>query len=302
VSFVKYLNPATTLRHLMKVWRTPHVLPSELATRDAMNRSVARGLLAERYPELLQPDSNPLAPFELKVFSMNGEDGILLHLLSKVGTSSRRFVEFGIGDGRECNTAILSLHLGWSGLLMDIGAGDVAKARKFYRDEGAGDRVRIECHAITAENLDPLLTQYGMSDIDVISIDIDGNDYWVWKSMKAARPRIAILEYNPSFGADRAVTIPYQPTFSRFRGHQSGNYHGASLMALTKLGTSMGYELVGCDSSGSNAFFVRNDLMAPAKLKAIAPEQAFMPSTTRLRKWSEAEQWESIKHLPLVEV
>ena len=91
---------------------------------------------------------------------------------------------------------------------------------------------------------------------DLLSIDIDGNDYWVWNAIDG-QPRLVVIEYNSSFGPDRAVTIPYDPSFDRFQHHPFGIYHGASIAALAKLGAAKGYALVGGDSNGVNAFFVR---------------------------------------------
>lgn len=307
MAFLKFLNPFTIYRRLLSVWRLPSVVEAGFTVRDEMAQSVAAHVLRRQYPALHQGGGspNPLAAHEVKVCSMNGEDGILLHLFSRIGTTDGRFVEFGIGDGRECNTANLSLHFGWSGLLMDINEQDVARARAFYDDRlgGERDRVRIARHAVTAESINDLLGRYGMTGtLDLLSIDIDGNDWWVWRAITVATPRVVVVEYNPSFGMNRSVTIPYQPAFSRFVGHPSGFYYGASLAALTALGKAKGYALVGCDSSGSNAFFVRADLLPSTDLVERSADAAFMPSRTRLRTTSSEDQWKTVRHLPLVEV
>jgi hypothetical protein len=236
---------------------------------------------------------------ELRVHSQNGEDGLLLHVFSKVGATNRRLVEFGIGDGRQCNAANLILNFGWSGLLMDCDATHVMRARNFYHDERGipPQRLRIEECLVTRDNIDAVLERYGTkAEIDLLSIDIDGNDYWVWKAMQVVEPRVVAIEYNASFGASDPLVAVYDPRFDRKAKHPSGWYHGASLPALARLGSRRGYALVGCDSSGVNAFFVRRDL-AQGRLMELAPAEAFYPNRRRLRRASEREQLARLRGL-----
>jgi hypothetical protein len=155
-------------------------------------------------------------------------------------------VEFGVEDGSECNTRFLRERLGWTGLLMD--GGDHATP--------VGD-VRREF--ITAENICSLFEKYRVpKEFDLLSIDIDGNDYWVWQAIRGYSPRIVVIEYNSSIGPDESKTVPYDPAF-----HWDGtNYFGASILALTKLGRAKGYTLIGCDNQGINAFYLRDDLLS----------------------------------------
>lgn len=242
---------------------------------------------------------------ELSVYSQNGEDGILLYLFSRIGTTSRTFVEFGVGDGTECNSANLSINFAWSGLLMDGGEENMRHARRFY-DRVLGERaasVAVAKRWITAENIDELIGEHGIrGEIDLLSVDIDGNDYWVWRAIRSVDPRVVVVEYNPSFGIDNAVTVPYDPAFQRRAKHPSGFYHGASLRALAALGGEKGYVLVGCDSRGVNAFFVRRDVAEARGLRPVAPEDAFFPSATRSEVMSTDEQFALVRHLELVRV
>jgi hypothetical protein len=236
---------------------------------------------------------------ELSVHSQNGEDGILLHLFSVIGTTDRRFVEFGMGDGITCNTANLSRNWGWGGLLMDAEDFRVARARRTYGQWGLGERVAIRRRFVTAENIDATLREAGFADTwDLLSIDIDGNDYWVWNAIHG-QPRLVVIEYNSSFGPDRAVTIPYDPSFDRFRYHPSGIYHGASIAALAKLGAPKGYALVGGDSNGVNAFFVRVDLLT-TELVEVPAQAAWAPSAERTMP--QAEQEAILASFPTVEL
>lgn len=257
--------------------------------------TAAQALLA-RYPELAAPAA-PLNRHEARVYSQNGEDGIIAWLFSRVGAPRRTFVEFGIGDGSECNSANLSRTLGWIGLLMEADADQAERARVFY-DRLPGVRVLRE--RVTPDNIDGLLWEHAPPDVDLLSLDIDGNDLWVWRAITAIEPRVVVIEYNATFGPERSVTVPYKDGFDRYREHVSGFYHGASLAALAKVGADKGYALVGCDSRGANAFFVRRELTSEL-LRAVEPREAFFPLWERAHLTLE-EQQRRIAHLPLVEV
>jgi hypothetical protein len=235
---------------------------------------------------------------EFRVFSQNGEDGILLYIFSQIGTTNRRFIEFGFADGRECNTANLSIHFGWSGLMLD-GSEKWARGGRAYfgsRKELRPGQVETAQAFVTAENINELFTGHGMSgEIDLLSIDIDGNDYWVWKAIQVVTPRVVVIEYNASFTVERSVTIPYRPNFELVRPC----YHGASLEALTRLGKHKGYSLVGCDSNGCNAFFVRDDVLRD-KLPVLAAREAFYPQY--YRNPDPEIDWRSVQDLPFAEV
>jgi hypothetical protein len=236
---------------------------------------------------------------EIRVYSQNGEDGLLHYIFHKIGTTNRRFVEFGIEDGRECNTANLSINFGWNGLLMDGDEEYVAKAKRYYRNkpEIKPSQVKIVKCFVTAENINKVLMDNGVEgEIDLLSIDIDGNDYWVFKAITAIDPRVVIIEYNASLGSGKSLAVEYDQNFVRYKKHRSGYYHGASLMALTKLANSKGYKLVGCESSGTNAFFVKEKLLTE-DLHEVSVQDAYYPHFRRLKNESTSEQFERIKHL-----
>lgn len=180
--------------------------------------------------------------FELVRYSQNGEDGIIKMILHKIGVTNRFFVEFGVEDGKECNTRALR-ESGWDGLQMDC----VAQKDSFIRKE-----------LITSENINTIFRKYCVpKEFDVLSIDVDGNDYWIWKALESYSPRLVIIEYNSSIGKDQSRVMKYDPGFRWDRT----DYFGASLLALRRLGESKGYSLIGTDSSGTNAFFVRKELV-----------------------------------------
>lgn len=232
---------------------------------------------------------------EFKVFSKNGGDGILLYIFSKVGVTDRTFIEMGVEDGRECNTANLSLNFGWKGLLIDANEAGIKSAGAFYNEKlgKMSDNVKTIASFITAENVNRLFLDNGFRDeIDLLSIDIDGNDYWIWKTINAVRPRVVVAEYNDVFGL-RPITVRYNSSFH----YQNDSYFGASLTALTKLAKEKGYLLIGCDSYGHDAFFVRKDV-AEGNFIELSAEEAFYSNPIVLSKIGSADQqFEKIKHL-----
>lgn len=245
---------------------------------------------------------------EFQVYSQWGEDGIVQWLLRHVPVDNPVFVEFGIGDYRESNTRFLLIAGNWSGLVMDSSAAHIERLRRdpvYWKHN-----LKSACAFVTAENIDALLERHGVKgDIGLLSIDIDGNDYWVWRALTVVRPAIVIVEYNARFGAERAVTVPYEPRFDRGEAHYSCIYYGASLAALARLADRKGYALVGCNSAGNNAFFVRRDCLGRT-VSERAPGEAYVAAAFReardrsgnLAFLSAQEERALLKDLQLVEV
>lgn len=269
-------------------------------------QKVTRLFLQQRYPEITGAgsDSAALGDHELSIYSQEGVDGLLLQIFSKIGAVRRRFVEIGCGDGRECNTANLSLNLGWSGALIDSDELRLASARKFYGRmlQHKSAEVRIVNAHLTPENVNQVVAAAGESgEIDLLSTDVDGNDYWIWKALSVVEPRVVVAEYNASFGPEAAVTVPYDPNFECSKAHPSGFYHGASLAALSKLGAAKGYALVAVESQGVNAVFVRQSL-AEGVFPTLHSIEAYVPHFQRGKKMGQAEQYALIKDLEVVTV
>jgi hypothetical protein len=216
---------------------------------------------------------------EFRVFSQWGEDGIIQFLSRHIPIENKTFVEFGVQDYLESNTRFLVVKDNWSGLVIDGSAENIGKIRRseiYWRHH-----IRAERAFITRENINDIIGSAGISgDIGLLSIDIDGNDYWVWQAIDVVKPRIVVTEYNSRFGADRAVSVPYDPQFVRSRAHYSMIYYGASLAALARLGETKGYALVGCNSAGNNAFFVRKDIQ-PAGLPGLSAREAYVRASFR---------------------
>lgn len=229
-----------------------------------------------------RPQVAGLSEVEFKVFSQFGDDGILQYLIWRTQISGEEcsFVEFGVQDYCESNTRFLLYNDNWRGLVLDGDAGNIAviRASEYYWR-----------HSLTAvqafidkDNIDSLLRQHGFTgDIGLLSIDIDGNDYWVWQAISAVRPVIVVIEYNATFGDSRAVTIPYDATFVRSSAHYSNLYWGTSIAALKHLADEKGYVFVGTNSAGNNAYFVRADragLVRGLSTSAIVAQSRFRES------------------------
>lgn len=218
-------------------------------------------------------DPKRLVGAGFKVYSQHDEDGIIEEIFRRIGTTNRFFVEFGVGDGLE-NCTTYCLLKGWSGAWIEGSATcyeSVLTNMRFLIESG---RLRTKYTFITAENIQQIFLELAVpEEFDLLSIDIDYNDYWVWKSIEKFRPRVVAIEYNASFKATVACTVPYKP--SSIWGYT--NYYGASLKAFEELGTEKGYRLVGCNYTGVTAFFVRNDLVADEFLAPFTSENHFEP-------------------------
>ena len=189
-----------------------------------------------------------------KTYSQNDEDGIIDEIFRRIGAKSKRFVEIGVHTGLECNSLLL-LSTGWLGLWIEENTKCAAKIEERFGKFLRNRLLACQNLRVTAENINELVREYS-TEIDLLSIDIDYNDYWVWKALDAVQARVVVVEYNASFPPPLSLTVPYEPNHD----WDGTNYFGASLSALEKLGREKGYSLVGCCFSGVNAFFVRDDL------------------------------------------
>jgi hypothetical protein len=249
-----------------------------------------------------------LRAHEFRAFSQWGEDGILQFLIRQVPLSRKVFVEFGVETYTEANTRFLLVNDNWSGLVIDGASANIAaiKNSPLYWQYNLK---AVEAF-VTRESINALLTDNGIQgEIGLLSVDIDGNDYWVWEAITAVAPALVVVEYNSLFGPQRTVTVPYDPAFQRGQAHHSQIYYGASLAALVGLGQRKGYAFVGANSAGNNAFFVRRDLL-PATLREFTAAEGFVARQFReartergkLAYLSPEEETALLASLPLVEV
>lgn len=200
-----------------------------------------------------------LTDVEFSVSSQWGEDGIIDWLVSKLPSIPKTFVEFGVENYRESNTRYLLQSNNWRGLVFDGSKNHIQNIRRqeiYWRH-----RLKAETAFIDKDNINQLIENGGMSgDVGLLSVDIDGNDYWVWQAINVINPAIVVIEYNAVLGDLHSLTVPYHPEFQRTKAHYSNLFFGASLAAVIKLGREKGYTFFGTTSSGVNAFFIRNDL------------------------------------------
>jgi len=247
-----------------------------LLADQAYNMRVAgewRALLAQpRYGE-----PGRLERHGYKIWSQNDEDGILEEIFRRIGAGARSFVEFGVSDGRECNTLKLLVQ-GWRGLWMESSARHCAEIRRVFARPLAEQRLELRETSVTVENIDGLIAgsrAAGAGELDLLSIDIDGNDYHVLEAVRAVRPRVLVVEYNSKFPPPMDVVPPYDPQ----RIWDGSDYGGSSLQALAGLAARRGYRLVGTNITGANAFFVREDL---AGARFAAPDAAALYNPSRV--------------------
>ena len=201
------------------------------------------------------PDyDDKLNRYEFDVYSQSGEDGIIKEIFRRIGTENEFFIEIGAGDGDVSNTAYL-LTQGWSGLWVEMSKTNFKRITDMYKCV-VGHALAVKHVEVTAENAERLLADADApTDLDLLSIDIDGNDYWVWKAIENYRPRVVVIEYNALYPPSVRWAMRYSPG----QKHDNSKYHGASLKALVELGLEKGYQLVGCNFAGVNAFFVREE-------------------------------------------
>jgi hypothetical protein len=216
---------------------------------------------------------------EFSIFSQSGDDGIVQWLVSNIGMVSDTFIEFGVGDYRESTTRFLLMHNNWSGLVMD------SSGRNIDRIQDSEYFWKYTLLAKTAfvdpDNVNELLLTSELgSDIGILHIDVDGNEYWILKAICSIIPEILIVEYNSVFGIDRAISVPYKKDFSRTKAHYSNLYFGVSLRALHMLCEEKGYAFVGCNSTGNNAYFVRRDRLNDA-VREVSLEEGYVTSKIR---------------------
>ncbi|MFC1695078.1 hypothetical protein ACFL1C_02950 [Pseudomonadota bacterium] len=220
-----------------------------------------------------------LSETEFKVFSQWGDDGIIQYLVQHLDIANRTFIEFGVADYWESNSRFLLMNDNWSGLIFDGSAENISAIKNSYY-YWRYDLSAKACF-VDRDNINGLMTESGFgSDVGLLHIDIDGNDYWIWKAIDVIDPLIVIVEYNSVFGPDRKITIPYQADFQRSVAHYSHLYFGTSLGALLHLAEEKNYRFVGCNGAGNNAYFVRADVL-DHELSAIAARAGFQASKYR---------------------
>jgi hypothetical protein len=216
-------------------------------------------------------DSRRLERFGFSVASQNEEDGMVAEIFRRIGVTNRTFFEFGVGTGLQNMTMCLLLS-GWSGVWIEIHKGKAQFIREKFADVIRAGRLRLGCDPVTAENINRIAEELQVpEEIDFLSIDIDGNDYHVFKALKTVNARVICLEYNPLYPPPMSVVMDYDPNYV----FEESTYVGCSLQALTELAESKGYQLVGCSISGVNALYVRKDLAVGKFFEPATPSHFY---------------------------
>jgi hypothetical protein len=246
-------------------------ISNELLT-DLRNRiniaNINNGLVLSNLNLIFKKEQieNNIQEAEFKVFSQWGDDGIIDFLTNYLEISNNIFIEFGVENYTESNTRFLLMKSNWSGLVMD---GSEKNIQAIRSEEIYWKYNLTPVNSfVTTENINAIIQANNFTgETGLLHIDIDGNDYWIWKAIKVVNPIIVIIEYNSIFGYSHPWTIPYIADFIRTQVHSSNLYYGTSLLSLCDLADEKGYYFIGCNSNGNNAYFIRKDKIKQLKIK-----------------------------------
>ena len=235
--------------------------------------SVTGGFCWEELTRRRWEDPKCLERYGYKVYSQNDEDGIIQEIFRRIGTTNKRFIEFGVQNGLESNCHYL-LHKGWSGLWIEGSPKDVKELHDRFRPVIKSGQLKVRNAFITRDNINELFTSEGFTgEIDLLSIDIDGNDYYIWQAIKAVKPRVVIIEYNGKFPPD----LEWKQAYDSKHVWDVSDWQGASLKSYELLGRELGYQLTGTNFNGLNAFFVREDLAGDKFITPATAENLYNP-------------------------
>ncbi|MEW5984271.1 MAG: hypothetical protein AB1806_18115 [Acidobacteriota bacterium] len=250
---------------------------------------------------LLDPATLPypqrLTAQRASVTSQREEDGISWAIFQHAGATTRRFIDIGSGMNGGIS-GFYARECGWSGLMIDAKEAHVA----VLKDRFSPTRVTSIAALVTRDNVNGLVVDAGFDgEVDLLSIDVDGMDYWIWHALTASSPRLVVIEYNALFGFRRAVTLPYEAMFDRTQlsGALRKRYYGASLPALMALAAKKGYRLVTVEPNALNAFFLRDDV-APDIPGCLLEDLPY--SEVENSRFEDIYGVIAQAHLPLVEV
>jgi len=238
----------------------------------------------------------PIAETGFKVFSQFEEDGYLLYIFSLIGSGSKTFIEIGANDGINSNCSNLALHFGWSGVFFEGNQKLIDRGERFYSKYPTPYHPKpiYKQAIVTRENINELIKSCDLvGEIELLSIDIDGNDYWVWDAIKQVNPKVVIIETHVEFGMN-PIVVPYDANYMYPGKHPV--YHGASPVAMQKLAAKKGYRLVVACELGINHIYVRNDL-AMDLLQPIEVESTLKHKKTvsSFKDFEQIKDWEFIK-------
>ena len=232
--------------------------------RDSLHQQLQVQMLNQYRLLKYQNNLPPLSETGFRVYSQFEEDGLLLYIFAVIGFQSKKVVEMCCGGGVECMATNLIINHGFEGFLFDGNSVNVANANAFFKSKQDCllNTPHIQHAWITKENVNDLLINIGATgEVDLFSLDIDGNDYWIWQAIDAIQPRVCIFETQNVIPSDRSITIPYSADFYCWdkKGYEQ-DFRSVSLLAMTNLSKSKGYRLIGAHRHGFNAIYMRNDI------------------------------------------
>jgi hypothetical protein len=267
----KGVSMSNALKSLINYLNNPFALLSEV---KKMREQMAKNEIEDLQTRILRQDPKSLIPFGKKIYSQCDEDGIIREIFNRIGYTNKIFVEFGIGDGLENNTLSL-LFENWRGLWIEASKKHVREITRGFAKTISQGHLRVINAFITKRNIDDLISSnVREKEIDLLSIDVDGNDAHIFDSINCIKPRVVVIEYNAKF----FPPIDYCMAYDENHIWRSDDFFGASLKHLETLLTEKGFSLVGCNITGSNAFFVRNDLLENKFQEPYTAEKHYMPA------------------------
>jgi len=291
-----------TTIHSQMIKALKNFLKKYLTVLKVQNRYSAAVQIAQRqmvlqYQQMRNDGKLPqLRDTGFRVFSQFEEDGLLLFLFSVIGMDNKVFVEIGADDGINSNCANLAFNFGWYGLFLDGNQQALDRGSRFYarHPHPFMYQPHFTCARVTCENINQLIADKGFNgEIGLLSIDIDGNDYWVWEALTVVSPRVVIIETHVEFGYENIV-VPYDPHY--FYPGKHPLYHGASPVAMVNLARRKGYRLVGANDLGFNFIFVKNGICDDLIPEVSVASVLWHPSAV-----SSFKDFEQVRHMPYIQ-
>jgi mRNA-degrading endonuclease RelE of RelBE toxin-antitoxin system len=290
-------NKENKMKHLVKNILKDKFLITKIRNRFQPSTQIAQRQLFHYYRDCIKNKNLPkVEETGYRVFSQFEEDGKLLFIFSILGMTNKTFIEIGSDDGVNSNSANLYFNFGWNGLFIDGNSKSIKRGQKFFSKYPHPwfDKPQFICSMVKRENINDLIRSANIEgEIGLLSIDIDGNDYWVWDAIDVVQPQVVIIETHNEFGMNNIV-VPYDPNYY-FPGKHPV-YHGASPVAMNKLAKKKGYRLVGANEYGFNFIFVKNGL-ADDLIPEVSVESVLTHPSVKegYKKFEEIKDWEYLE-------
>jgi hypothetical protein len=271
----------------------------QIRNRLSPSVQLAQRIIYLHYKDCLNHNNIPkITDTGFRVFSQYEEDGLLLFIFSIIGMGSKRFIDIGSDDGINSNAANLFFNFGWHGVFIDANKTSISRGIRFYNRYPHPNFYKpiFICQKVTSYNINEIIEKTGyVSDIELLSIDLDGNDYWIWDAIQIVMPKVVIIEVHNEFGMEDIV-VPYDPDY--FYPGKHPLYHGASAVAMTKMAKRKGYRLVGANDLGFNFIYLRNDLAQDIITEVDIESLLQHPNAQKGREgFKEIKDWDFVRNI-----